>query len=130
MTGNTDNGIITLDGSAPNGTVESNLRFDGSILSVDGGIISSSSTTTDLVRINQTGTGNAFVVEDETNVDNTPFVIDNSGNVAIGATGTSNKLDVIGDTRIAGKIIGNNSNNNIQMDALIQAGLLFLSNNC
>ena len=93
-------------------------------------IIASASSTTDIVRITQTGTGNAFVVEDSANPDNTSFIIDNSGNVAIGATATSNKLDVSGDTRIAGKIIGTDSNNNIQMDALIQAGLLFLSNNC
>jgi hypothetical protein len=50
--------------------------------------------------------------------------------VVIGATATSNKLDVSGNTRITGKIIGSASNNNIQTDALIQAGLLFLSNNC
>ena len=61
---------------------------------------------------------------------NQVLTVDGSGNVVIGATATSNKLDVSGDTRITGKIIGTSSNNNIQTDALIQAGLLFLSNNC
>jgi len=36
LTGTTDNGVITLNGSAPNGTVESNLTFDGTLLTVTG----------------------------------------------------------------------------------------------
>jgi hypothetical protein len=35
LTGTTDNGVITLNGSAPNATVESNLRFDGNTLTTD-----------------------------------------------------------------------------------------------
>jgi hypothetical protein len=34
LTGTTDNGVITLNGSAPNATVESNLTFDGTVLSI------------------------------------------------------------------------------------------------
>jgi hypothetical protein len=41
---------------------------------------------TDALRINQTGSGNAFVVEDSTNPDATPFIIDAGGNVSIGTT--------------------------------------------
>ena len=88
------------------------------------------STTGDLVLITQGGSGNALVVQDHFNNDSSHFVVDGNGNVVIGATATSNKLDVSGNTRITGKIIGSASNNNIQTDALIQAGLLFLSNNC
>ena len=87
-------------------------------------------TSGDLVLITQGGSGNALVVQDHLNNDSSHFVVDGSGNVVIGATATSNKLDVSGNTRITGKIIGTSSNNNIQTDALIQAGLLFLSNNC
>jgi hypothetical protein len=36
LAGTTDNGVITLNGSAPNATVESNMTFDGSTLSVVG----------------------------------------------------------------------------------------------
>ena len=122
--------MITFDVSAPNGTVETNLTFDGSVLNIVGRIIASASTTDDLVRISNTGTGNALVVEDSTNPDSTPFVINSAGSVAIGATSTNYKLDVIGDTRLAGNIYGTNSKNTIISDALIQAGLLFLSNNC
>lgn len=45
LTGTTDNGIITLNGSAPNGTVESNLTFDGNILSVYGDLVVTGSFT-------------------------------------------------------------------------------------
>ena len=34
LTGDTDNGVITLDGTAPNGHVESNLTFDGYTLTI------------------------------------------------------------------------------------------------
>lgn len=36
------------------------------------------------VRINQTGAGNALVVEDSTNPDATPFVIDSNGRIGVG----------------------------------------------
>ena len=38
LSGTTNNGLITLNGSAPNTTVESNLKFDGSSLSVTGSV--------------------------------------------------------------------------------------------
>jgi len=41
-------------------------------------------TSSDAMRITQLGTGNAFVIEDETNPDSTPFLISNTGNVGIG----------------------------------------------
>jgi hypothetical protein len=49
----------------------------------------------DALRITQTGTGNALLVEDSANPDSTPFVIDSSGNVGVGVTTTSGyKLSV------------------------------------
>jgi hypothetical protein len=50
--------------------------------------IVSGSTSTDLVRITQGGTGNALVVEDSTNPDGTPFIINNIGSVLLGTTST------------------------------------------
>jgi hypothetical protein len=43
------------------------------------------STSVAALRITQRGTGEAFRVEDDTNPDSSPFVIDASGNVAIGS---------------------------------------------
>jgi hypothetical protein len=52
-------------------------------LTADTAVIGGSSSG-DLVRITQTGSGNALVVEDSTNPDSTPFVVNSSGNVGIG----------------------------------------------
>jgi hypothetical protein len=41
--------------------------------------------TSDAVRITQTGTGNALVVEDSASPDSTPFVIDNAGRLNVGS---------------------------------------------
>ena len=49
------------------------------------------------VRITQTGAGNALVVEDSTNPDATPFVVDASGNVGIGVAAPAVKLDTAGN---------------------------------
>jgi hypothetical protein len=83
----TNNGVITLDGVAPNATVESNLTFDGSILNVIGSIYASSSTSDSLVKIYQNGTGNTLVVEDS-------LYVDSLGRVGIGSTNPSNLLTI------------------------------------
>ena len=54
------------------------------------------------LRITQTGTGNALVVEDDTNPDSTPFVIDSSGFVGIGTTNPTARLTIFGDPLIIG----------------------------
>ena len=92
-------------------------------------IIASASSTTDVVRITQTGTGNALVVEDSTNPDTSAFVITNSGNVGIGLTATSNKFEVNGNMKLSGTFSGSN-NNYVSADAITQTVLLYLSNNC
>jgi hypothetical protein len=51
-------------------------------------------TSTDAVRITQTGAGNALVVEDDTNPDSSPFVVTGTGNVGIGANSPLYQLDV------------------------------------
>jgi len=61
----------------------------------------SGNTTEHIVRITQTGTGNALVVEDSTNPDTTPFVITGIGSVGIGTNAPINHLDVHGTIRVA-----------------------------
>jgi hypothetical protein len=56
--------------------------------------------TSAALRITQTGTGNAIVVEDSTNPDATPFVVDALGSVGIGLSSLSSvdaKLTVVGN---------------------------------
>lgn len=43
------------------------------------GLVVSANTTSNAVRITQTGTGNAFVIEDSANPDSTPIVVDKDG---------------------------------------------------
>ena len=62
----------------------------------------SGTTSSDMVRITQLGTGNALVVEDEANPDATPFVVTAAGSVGIGTTNPTAALDVIGNVRITG----------------------------
>jgi hypothetical protein len=73
------NGSYTITGDT---TVGGNLTVSGN----SGINWFNSNTSSDLVRITQTGTGNAFVVEDSTNPDSTPFIINTSGNTSIGST--------------------------------------------
>ena len=87
LDGTTDNGVITLNGAAPNASVESNMTFDGSLLEVKGSIYASSSTSGDLVRIYQNGSGNSLVVEDS-------LYVDSMGRVGIGSTGPSSLLTI------------------------------------
>ena len=51
-----------------------------------GGVVISDNSTANALRITQTGTGNALLVEDSANPDATPFVVDASGNVISGYT--------------------------------------------
>lgn len=48
------------------------------------------------LKITQIGTGNAIVVQDETDPDTTPFVVTNTGSVGIGTTVPATKLAVNG----------------------------------
>ena len=67
-------------------------------------IISVTDNTNAALRITQLGTGNALLVEDSTNPDATPFVIDANGNVVSGNTasvnayGFGNQLQVLSAT--------------------------------
>ena len=63
--------------------------------------IISGTTTADLLRITQLGTGNALIVEDSTNPDSTPFVVDGSGRVGIGMTAPGVSLQVQNTTQAA-----------------------------
>ena len=93
-------GISTLGVTSATNLTAQQLNVSGvSTISVNSSI--------DALRITQLGTGNALVVEDSANPDATPFVIDASGQVGIGTTNPSNKLDVYGRVSIGGAGISN-----------------------
>jgi hypothetical protein len=60
----------------------------------------SGTTSSDMVRITQLGTGNALVVEDSTNPDSSPFVVTGIGSVGIGTASPAFTADIAGDARI------------------------------
>jgi len=63
------------------------------------------------LRVTQLGTADALRIEDSTNPDSTPFIVDASGNVGIGTTAAAGvKLAVGGSTPAAGKVsvVGDN----------------------
>lgn len=60
-----------------------------SAASISNRVISVTDNTNAALRITQLGTGNALLVEDSTNPDSTPFVIDANGNVIQGTTAST-----------------------------------------
>jgi len=56
------------------------------ISSIAGPATISANTASDALRINQTGGGNTLVIEDDTNPDSTPFVVNNTGTLILGTT--------------------------------------------
>lgn len=92
------------------------------------GTVLSGATNDALLRITQTGTGHALVVEDSANPDSTPFVIDANGNIGIGTlnlTPTPNFTEA--NTRVL-KIAAFNSFDYavVQLESSTQSGSLFL----
>jgi hypothetical protein len=73
-----------LDGGGTSGSVT--LDVDSTVLRTTGGQVISANTSSTALEIRQVGAGNAFVVEDSTNPDSTPFTIDTTGLVWIGNT--------------------------------------------
>lgn len=92
-------------------------------------IINVNSSTIPAVRVTQTGPGDAFVVEDTTSTDTTPFVINSQGNVGIGRA-PSIKFEVESSDTIAsfaGTISENNGisiNNDFASDVTYRLGYL------
>jgi hypothetical protein len=89
------------------GAAASGANTDITSLAAD--IVISGSTSGDALRITQTGAGNALVVEDSSNPDSTPTLIDASGDVIIGHTtqqtgagGVSTRVQVLGGTGASG----------------------------
>ena len=67
------------------------------------------STANPALLINQTGAGHAIRVEDDTNPDSSPFVVDSSGNVGIGKNTPTQKLDVVGNGVFTGGVTALNT---------------------
>ena len=78
---------------ANTGTASSNVFTSNVVISV-------ADNTNAALRITQTGAGHALLVEDDTNPDSTPFVVNASGNVGIGNTSPTAKLHIQSDSAV------------------------------
>jgi hypothetical protein len=107
----TINGVtIALGGSssvvpAPNPLVDYTLTGATLTDNITQGTVVTANSAFDALRITQNGAGNAFVVEDASNPDGSPFVVTANGSVVVGYTSTINaggavnpKLEVLGVT--------------------------------
>lgn len=98
-----------IDGTPIGATTVSTGAFSN--ITATGNSIIATNSTSAALRITQTGTGDSLLVEDSTNPDSTPFVIDASGRVIQGyTTSISTADDYNGTNRTAWGIQGNNSN--------------------
>ena len=77
------------------GTLTPGSKLDVRVTSSTSGAIISGDTTSEMLRITQTGIGNALLVEDSSNPDSTPFVVTSGGTVGIGTTSPSYFLEAI-----------------------------------
>ena len=85
----TDNAIVRFDSTSGKA-----IQNSGVTIADDNATVISGSSTADMLRITQTGTGNALLIEDETNPDATPFQVNASGQVSIGTTTASGRLNI------------------------------------
>jgi hypothetical protein len=113
-TGNTTLG----DASADTVTVNGTTTFNASP------IISVTDNTNAALRITQLGTGNALLVEDSTNPDSSPFVIDATGNVGIGTSSPVYQTQIYGtgQTTAALTDAGNKSGSLLLNTPTVSAG--------
>jgi hypothetical protein len=98
----TDNGVITLNGTAPNATVESNLTFNGSTLNVIGDNIVRAAATQDGVRLagRAGGTGNFHVTITPTTLtgNRTLTLADGNTTLVVGTMVNTNRTLTINGT--------------------------------
>jgi hypothetical protein len=115
------NGPVLIGSGTSTGTASQRLQVDGGVY-VSGSVgigttnpgatlnvvptassiagLFSGTTSSDMVRITQLGTGNALVVEDSTNPDSSPFVVKADGSVGIGTASPAFTADIAGDARV------------------------------
>ena len=97
-------GAITATSITSTGTVNVGSLVTTEIITATSAVFNVSSSS-DAVRITQSGTGQAFVVEDSTNPDASQFVVNNNGNVGIGDSTPSQKLTVTGNIKPSGNVM-------------------------
>ena len=82
-------------------------------------------TSDDMVRITQLGSGNALTIEDSANPDSTPVIVDASGDTGIGTDKARAKLHVLPNVNgIAGLFSGSTSNDMVRITQMGEGNAL------
>lgn len=97
-------GFVLIDG-----TSASSARLTVTQAGNGGSAVFTNEGTGDAVRITNTGTGNSFIVEDSANPDASPFVINADGNIGIGRSPTSRKVEMSGSLAVTGVCLFENN---------------------
>jgi hypothetical protein len=94
--------LIDGNGNAGVGTITAGAKLH--VLPTTTGIagLFSGTTSNDMVRITQLGTGNAILVEDASNPDTSPFVVKSDGSVGVATVNPTSALHVVGNTLTTG----------------------------
>lgn len=85
-----DTGLATKVGTTGNESIAGEKTFTNNATIND-------NSANPALKINQIGSGHSILVEDAATPDSTPFVVDNAGNVGVGTTAPTQKLEVIGN---------------------------------
>ena len=129
-------GAITATSITSTGTANVGSLVTTGIITATSAVFNVSSSS-DAVRITQSGTGQAFVVEDSTNPDASQFVVNNDGNVGIGDSTPSQKLTVTGNIKPSGNVmlsagqhlaLNSDASNRITRNASINGMEFFVDN--
>jgi hypothetical protein len=101
-TGAVSTGAVSTGAVSTGAASVASLTSTGAITATSA--VFNNSSSFNAVRITQTGSGAALVVEDETNPDSTPFSVQSDGKVLIGTdtpfTGSNSKLQIVGFPRL------------------------------
>jgi hypothetical protein len=81
-----DQSVQFRDGSSTSGSGNFTFNKNTNTVSLTGSFIIDTASSNTALRVTQTGTGNAILVEDSANPDSTPFVVAADGRVGIGVT--------------------------------------------
>ena len=88
--GNVVSGVTTTGGVSGD-----YLPLSGGTIDTTIGVVISGNSSSDMLRITQIGSGNAILVEDSTNPDATPFVVNSDGKIGIGTTSPNYFMEAI-----------------------------------
>ena len=113
VTSYVNSGFLPLSG----GTLSGSLSVLGDLVYIDTAVavvstmyIDTSAPNEPALRITQRGSGDVIRVEDSSNPDSTPFLIDTDGAVGIGTSTPNQKLTVVGNVSATGAYYGDGSN--------------------